>query len=144
MQRLYKKKYMKMEMKDNLSAYLKELPQEEPSADFTRMVMENVRLETIKSPAIYQPLISRKMWTKIFIGMVLVLIGTVLLRTWFPGNETLALIPSGYRIDFSFLLKPLLALSDGLNKIPLTFAGGALAFSLLLLVDQLYIKFKVR
>jgi hypothetical protein len=143
MQRLYRKN-MNMKTQDNLRAYMKEFPREEPSDDFTRMVMERVRLEAIKSPAIYQPLISRQMWIKIFIGMALVLIGAALLHTWFPGNETQALIPSGYRIDLSFLLKPLQALSVGLNKISLTFAGGVLAFSLLLLVDQLYIKFKVR
>jgi hypothetical protein len=143
MQRLYKIK-INMEMKDNLRAYLKELPQEEPSADFTAIVMNRVRLEAIKSSVIYQPLISRQMWLKICIGLALFILGAVLLRTWFPGNETPALLQSFYRIDFSIFLKPFLLLSNALNKMSLPFVGGILAVSLLLLGDQLYNKFIAR
>ena len=133
-----------METKDNLRAYMKELPREEPSADFTGMVMNRVRLEAIKSAVIYQPLISRQMWLKIYIGLALFILGAVLLLTWFPGNESPALLQSFYRIDFSILLKPLLLLSNALNKLSLPFIGGILAVSLLLLGDQLYAKFIAR
>jgi vacuolar-type H+-ATPase subunit I/STV1 len=133
-----------METKDNLRAYMKELQREEPSADFTGMVMNRVRLEAIKSPVIYQPLISRQMWLKIYIGLALFILGAVLLRTWFPGNEAPALLQSFYRIDFSFLLKPFLFLSNALNKMSLPFIGGILAVSLLLLSDQLYAKYIAR
>ena len=143
MQRLYKKN-MKMETKDNLRAYMKELPREEPSADFTAMVMTRVRLEAVKSSAIYQPLISRQMWLKIYIGLALFILGAVLLRTWFPGNESPALLQSFSQIDFSILLKPFLFLSNALNNMSLPFIGGILAVSLLLLGDQLYAKFFAR
>jgi len=143
MQRLYRKN-TKMKKQDNLRAYMKELPREEPSADFTGMVMNRVRLEAIKSSAIYQPLISRQMWLKIYIGLALFILGAVLLRTWFPGNETPALLQSLYRMDFSILLKPFLLLSNAINKLSLPFIGGILAVSLLLLGDHLYAKFIAR
>ena len=133
-----------MKTKDNLRAYMKELPREEPSADFTGMVMNRIRLELIKSPVIYQPLISRQMWLKIYIGLALFIVGSVLLRTWFPGNETPALLQSFYQIDFSILLKPFLLLSNALNKMSLPFIGGILAVSMLLLGDQLYARFIAR
>jgi hypothetical protein len=143
MQRLHRKN-TKMKKQDNLRAYMKELPLEEPSADFTGMVMNRVRLEAIKSPVIYQPLISRQMWLKICIGLTLFILGAILLPTWFPGNETPALLQSFYRIDFSILLKPFLLLSNALNKLSLPFVGGILAVSLLLLADQLYTRFIAR
>jgi vacuolar-type H+-ATPase subunit I/STV1 len=123
---------------------VKKIGLEEPSADFTGIVMNRVRLEAIKSSAIYQPLISRQMWLKIYIGLALFILGAVLLRSWFPGNETPALVQSFYRIDFSILLKPFLLLSNALNKLTLPFIGGILAVSLLLLSDQLYAKFIAR
>jgi len=133
-----------MKKQDNLRTYMKELPREEPSADFTGMVMNRVRLEAIKSPVIYQPLISRQMWLKIYLGLALFVLGAVLLLTWFPGKETPALLQSFYRIDFSILLKPFLLLSNALNKMSLPLIGGILAVSLLLLGDRLYAKFIAR
>jgi hypothetical protein len=130
-----------MKTQDNLFKYMKELPVEAPSADFTMKVMDHIRVEKIKTPAIYQPLISRKMWLKICIGFAIILLGGAILYSFFPDNDTPALITSLYKIDFSFLLKLFQSLSNVLNKIPLTIVGGLLAISLLLLGDQLHTKF---
>jgi hypothetical protein len=127
-----------MKKQDNLSSYMKDLKFEEPSADFTRLVMERVRLEAIKSPAVYQPLINRQLWWKIFFGTVLFCLGAILLHTFFPGNDNPALTPSFYQIDSSFLLKPFQVLSTALNSISTQFFMGAGAISLLLFADQLY------
>jgi hypothetical protein len=127
-----------MKKQDNLRAYMKELKLEEPSTDFTRLVMERVRVEIVKSPAVYQPLINKQVWTKIFIGCILFSIGAVLLRSYFPGNDNPALIPSFYQIDFTFILKPFQLLSKAMSGISLNYAGGAAAISMLLIADQFY------
>ena len=49
-----------MKEQDKLRDYFRELPREEPSENFTFMVMDRVRKERVKSPAIYQPIISRQ------------------------------------------------------------------------------------
>ena len=68
-----------MKKQDLLIAYLKELPREEPSGNFTQMVMSRVQLETIKSPVVYQPLISKEVWRKVIVVSGLLLLGAVIL-----------------------------------------------------------------
>ncbi len=127
-----------MKKQDNLRTYMKDLKLEEPSADFTRLVMEHVRMEAVKSPVLFQPLINKQGWLKIVIGVILFFVGTMLLRTYFPGNDNPALTPSIYQIDFTLILKPFQLLSNAINSISLNFIWGAGAISLLLLTDQLY------
>ena len=129
---------MKMETKDHLRTFLKELPREEPSADFTKLVMERVRIEAIKLPSVYQPLINGQIWRRIFGCIVLVLIGLILWRTYFPGNDNPDFMASFYQLDFTRMLKPFQLLSNALNSISLNFIGGAAAISLLLFADLLY------
>lgn len=133
-----------MKTQDNLRAYMKELPKDEPSADFTKMVMNRVRLEAIKSPILYPPLISRKMWLNIFGVALLFVAGVVMLRSWFPSNDTPAIFSSINKVDFSFLLHPFQLLSDSLNKLSLAVVGGILVISLLVIADQFHAKYSGR
>lgn len=129
---------MNMKEQDNLRLFMKELPREEPSSDFTRLVMERVKLEAIKSTAVYQPLINRQAWWRIFFGIILFFGSAILLRTIFPGNESQALPPAVYQIDFAILLKPFQLLSNAVNGLSMNFFLGLAAISLLLFADQLY------
>ncbi|MEI6274605.1 MAG: hypothetical protein WCP08_01385 [Prolixibacteraceae bacterium] len=133
-----------MKKQDNLREYMKELPREEPSADFTRLVMQRVRLEAVKSPVVYQPLINARSWRRIFFGMFLFFVGAILLRTFFPGNENPVLTHWIYQIDYSFLLKPFQLLSNALTCMSFQFVGGAAAITILLFADQLYSRMNER
>jgi len=127
-----------MRTQDNLGKYMKELPMEEPSFEFTSKVMGRVLAEAKKSPAEYNPLISRQMWVRITIGMILLFAGVALLRTYFPGNENPAGWQSLYRLDLSVVFAPFLTIFREAKTLSVTFAGGLMAFSLLLLADRIY------
>ena len=127
-----------MKKQDNLGDYMKELPREEPSINFTRIVMDRVRVEAKKAPVEYPPLISQQVWWKIFIGLTFLVISAIVYRTYFPGNETPTVLPAFYQVDLSIILKPFQLLSYALNNLSQTVVAGSLAISVLLLVDQLY------
>lgn len=133
-----------MKKQDLLIAYLKELPREEPSGNFTQMVMSRVQLETIKSPVVYQPLISKEVWRKVIVLSGLLLVGAILLYIYLPGSADSTGYLSLPKVDYSFLLKPFAILSQALNKIPVTFVGVLVAICALLLVDQLHTRFASR
>lgn len=133
-----------MKKRDNLRAYMKEIQGEQPSDDFTTLVMERVRVETIKSTSIYEPLIDRQAWLKIFFGIIFFVGSTSLLCSFYPGNEGHALTPFGYQIDFVKLFKPFQLLSNALNGLSMNFFLGMAAISLLLFADQLYARFSDR
>jgi hypothetical protein len=133
-----------MRDQDKLRAYLKELPREEPSDNFTVMVMDRVRMEVATSPTAYQPLINRQSWWKILTGMLLFFIGAVIYRTYFPGNEQVGILQPLFQVDYSFLLRPFQLLSESMVRVPLTFVTGFIAVTALLLVDQLYSRFTSR
>ncbi len=130
-----------MKKRDLLIAYLKELPREEPSGNFTQMVMSRVQLETIKSPVVYQPLISKEVWRKVIVVSGLLLLGAVILFFYLPGSAD----STGYltlpKVDYSILFKPFMVLTQALDKLSITFFGVLMAISSLLLVDQLYTRF---
>jgi hypothetical protein len=127
-----------MRTQDNLGKYMKELPMEEPSFEFTSKVMDRVLVEAKKTPLEYHPLISRQMWLRISVGMILLFIGIALLRTYFPGNENPAGWQSLYRFDLSVVFGPFLNLFREAKIFSVSFAGGLMAFSLLLLADRIY------
>ena len=127
-----------MTTKDNLHTFLKELPIEAPSENFTRLVMERVRLESVKSPVVYTPLISTKGWLKIISGSIIILVVMLLLYEFFPGKESSGVVLSLSSADFSFLLKPLEVLSKFLSGLSFTYVAVAVSVCLLLVVDQLY------
>jgi hypothetical protein len=133
-----------MKNKDKLGIYLKEIPLERPSDNFTNLVMDRVRLEPKKSPVLYHPIISGQIWWRVFICIALVSIGTLLLRSYFPGNDSPAFLQSFYQIDFSFVTKPFQLLSNMLNKLPIAVVTGVMAASFLLVIDQIYSRFVVR
>ena len=124
--------------------YFEDLPREEPSADFTRLVMQRVRQEASKSPVTYQPLISARSWLRIFFGMFLFFLGAILLRTFFPGTENPVFTNWIYQIDYSFLSKPFQLLSNALNSLSFQFIGGSAAIALLLFADQLFTRMNER
>ena len=126
-----------METADKLGKYMKELPYEQPSDQFTRMVMGRVMAEAKLSTGGYHPLISRKSWMLFGAGFLLLLIVSVLMPTYFPGNEN----PSGwislFRLDYSGAWKPLLTITESLKNIPVTFLGALAAFTLLVTAERL-------
>ncbi len=127
-----------MKKQDRLGDYMKELPREEPSVNFTKTVMARVRVETKKAPVEYPPLISQQVWWKIFIGLAFLVISAIVYRTYFPGNETPTVLSAFYQIDFSIILKPFQLLSHALSNLSQTVVAGSLAISVLLLIDLLY------
>lgn len=127
-----------MRTKDQLGKYMKELPKEEPSFEFTSKVMDRVLAEAKYAPSSYHPLISRQMWLKILLGTILIVAGVALLHTYFPGNENPAGWQSLYRFDLSVVFEPVLKVFRVARNLPVTFAGGLMAFSLLLLADRIY------
>lgn len=133
-----------MKKQDLLIAYLKELPREEPSGNFTQMVMNRVQLETIKSPVVYQSLISKEVWLKVIVVSGLLLLGAILLYFYLPGSTNSIGYLSLPKVDYSFLFKPFVVLSQALNKLSVTFVSVLMAISALLLVDQLYSRFANR
>ena len=133
-----------MKEQDKLRTFLKELPREEPSGNFTLMVMERVKKENVKSPVIYQPIIGRNLWWKLFTGLILIFVGAIILRTYFPGNEQAGLLQPLSQIDYSLFFKPFQSLSSLLVKMPLTYVIALVSVSALLLIDQLYNRFETR
>lgn len=133
-----------MKEQDKLRTYLKELPREEPSGNFTFMVMERVKKESIKSPLIYQPIIGRNLWWKLFTGLILIFVGAIIFRTYFPGNEQAGLLQPLSQIDYASFFKPFRSFSTLVGKMPLTFVTTLVSVSALLLIDQLYNRFETR
>ncbi len=131
-----------MKTKDNLRTFLKELPIEAPSENFTRLVMERVRREAIKSPVAYTPLISNKMWWKIISGAIVLALSMLLFVEFFPVKESPVTVFSLPSIDVSFLLKPFEALTKFLGNLSFTYLTVAVSVCLLLAVDQLYGRFE--
>ncbi len=127
-----------MKTQDDLGKYMKELPMEAPSFEFTSNVMGRVLAETKISPAEYNPLISNKMWIRIVAGLFVFLVGLTIIRTYFPGNENPAGWQSIYNFDLSAVFGPFLKMARIARSLPISFAGGLMAFSFLLLADRFY------
>lgn len=133
-----------MKKQDPLIAYLRELPREEPPGNFTQLVMSRVQLETIKSPVVYQPLISKEVWRKVFVVSGLLLLGAVILYFYLPGStDSTSYLPLP-KVDYAVLFKPFMVLIHALDKVPITFLGILMAIVFLLLGDHLYTRFANR
>lgn len=126
-----------MEKQDNLGKFMKELPREAPSVNFTQMVMERVSVGVEKSPVAFQPLISRQGWRKIALLTILVGIGLVIFRNYFPGSEGTSLLPSAFSLDPSVLLKPFASFVQLLGRISPAVLFGLISISTLVMVDKL-------
>ncbi|MCK9410694.1 MAG: hypothetical protein M0Q53_00240 [Prolixibacteraceae bacterium] len=130
-----------MSKQDKLREFMKGLPREEPSQDFTRKVMDRVSLEMKKTSTVYQPLISIHGWLKIAFGLLLLGIGVAILRNYFPGGEAPSVLQPLYSIDFTQFLKPFNLVTKALTNLSPTFLTCLVAISLLLLVDQVSVRF---
>jgi hypothetical protein len=130
-----------MKNQDNLSKYFRELPVEEPSGNFTMLVMDRVRLETKKAHIEYAPLISTRIWWKISIIITLTLLAGILLQTYFPAKETSGGISFLSNLDFSFLSEPFVLLSKVVNYLTVTHVFVLMGISFLLLFDKFYSRF---
>jgi len=133
-----------MKNQDNLGKFLKELPIERPSDNFTRLVMDRVMLERKESPVAYQPIIARRIWLKFSVAILLVIVGSILLRSYFPANDQSTIFQSLSQIDLSFVNKPFHLISNAMKTLSPTFVTGLAAISLLILIDQVYSSFVKR
>ena len=127
-----------MKKPDLLKEYIRELPREEPSVNFTEMVMGRVNVETLKFPVAYQPLIGSKGWRNIIFLLTGVLLGSIVLYFYFPTNQSasgLFLLP---KIDYSIFIKPFVLFSQSLNKLSFSLSAVVMAVSTLLIIDQIH------
>ncbi|MEI7828390.1 MAG: hypothetical protein WCI31_01400 [Prolixibacteraceae bacterium] len=127
-----------MKKPDLLKEYIRELPREEPSVNFTEMVMSRVNVETLKFPVAYQPLIGSKGWRNIIFLLTGVLLGSIVLYFYFPTNQSasgLFLLP---KIDYSIFIKPFVLFSQSLNKLSFSLSAVVMAVSTLLIIDQIH------
>lgn len=130
-----------MSQKDLMKDWLKELPSEQPSPDFTVKVMQRVMSEWTLNPIKYQPIISKKGWWTL--GLITILLTSFLfmLHSSLPsGPETVAQSKSLYGLDLAQLLNPISQLFEKLNNISPAVAIGALAIIALWFFDQLFVK----
>ena len=127
-----------MKNQDNLGKFLKEVPIERPSDNFTRLVMDRVMLERKVSPVAYQPIIGSRIWLKLSVGILLVIIGSLMLGSYFPANEQSTIFQSLSRIDLSLVNRPFHLISNAMSTLSPTFVTGLAAISLLILIDQVY------
>lgn len=133
-----------MENKEKLSQYLKELPVEKPSANFTELVMNRVRLEPVKENAVYQPLISWQVWWRIFIGFTLLILGTALFYAYFPAGQGTSGLFFLDKIDLSLIIKPFSLLTMALSKLSFTYIVILAAITVLLFFDRFYSLYSAR
>ena len=133
-----------MENIDKLRIFLKELPQEEPSADFTRLVMGKISVEKQKVNVKYKPLISSQLWWKVYAGIALSLAVLLVYFINDPSQQVSGEFSILAKADLTFLMRPFILLSEAMNK--LTFTSFAIVMSLgaLLLIDQLVTRFASR
>lgn len=130
-----------MSQKDLMKDWLKELPSEQPSPDFTVKVMQRVMSEWTLNPIKYQPIISKKgWWTMGFIAFLLTSI-LFLLHSSLPASvEVATQYKSFYGIDLAQLFDPVSQFFEKLNNISPAVAIGTLAIIALWFFDQLFVK----
>jgi len=130
-----------MSQKDIMKEWLKELPSEQPSPDFTVKVMQRVMSEWTLNPVKYQPIISRKGWWVIGFTAIALTSILFLLHPTLPAGAASA-SPSNvfYGFDLSKFLAPVSHIFEKLNNISPAVAIGALAIIALWFFDQLFVK----
>jgi hypothetical protein len=113
--------------------FVKEIPKEVPSLDFTANLMKKIgELEPLKSRITYKPLISIKGWFIVFAAVV-----AVVLIPFKSGDESIFSLPE---LNFSFIEK--LNFSGLLDHVTVsnTTLYLALIFSVLVFVQIFYLK----
>jgi hypothetical protein len=130
-----------MSQKDLMKEWLKELPSEEPSPDFTVKVMQRVMTEWTLNPIKYQPIISKKGWWTMGFVAILLTSFLFLLHSSLPaGSENAEQSKSLYGIDLVQLITPISQLFEKLTTISPAVAIGALAIIALWFFDQIFVK----
>jgi hypothetical protein len=113
--------------------YVKEIPTETPSLDFTSNLMKKIEeLQPLKSTITYKPLISKKGWFIVFLAIV-----AVVLVPFKQRKEPLFSLPE---MNFSFLEK---LNFDGLlenSSVSSTTLYLALTFSVFVCIQLFYLK----
>lgn len=135
-----------MEKQDNLYLYMKELPGDSPSSDFTRSVMDRIAKENVATPVVYKPLISKAMWIFLICSSVVVFLISTFLRTIFPGQAAPSRLNPFYQIDFSFMVKPLQSLMSLFSHFSFPLLSGLVVMTLFLFLfaDHLYLRISRR
>jgi hypothetical protein len=113
--------------------YVKEIPTETPSLDFTSNLMKKIgELQSVKSAFKYKPLISKKAWFIVFVAII-----ALVFIPFKSTNESLFTLPE---MNFSFLDK--LNFSGLLDSITIsnTTLYIAIAFSALVFIQIFYLK----
>lgn len=129
-----------MKEKDKLKDWLRELPAEQPSPDFTRKVMEQIMTEWRLNPVKYQPIISKKGWWTIG-GMALLLTSILfMLHSTVSEATEVASQESILGIDLANLINPVSHYFGKLSEISPAVAIGVLAIIALWFFDQLFIR----
>lgn len=113
--------------------YVKEIPTETPSVDFTKNLMQSIaQLQTVKSTIAYKPLISKKAWFVVISAII-----AVLFIPFSSSEKAFFTLPE---LDFSFLEKlNFSGLFQNVNVSSTTFTI-ALVFGLLLSIQIIYLK----
>jgi hypothetical protein len=130
-----------MNQKDTMKEWFKELPEEQPSADFTVKVMKRVMSEWTMNPVKYQPIISKKGWWTLIMMAVLLTSILFMLHSSIPAvtaspsrNDAL------FGIDLSQLFSLVGHLFVKLNNISPAVVIGVLAIIALWFFDQLFVR----
>jgi hypothetical protein len=113
--------------------YVKEIPSETPSLDFTSNLMQKIgELQPFKSAITYNPLISKKAWFIVFAAII-----AVVLLPFKPNDESLFTLPE---INFSFLEKlSFVGLLENIN-VSTTTLYLVVTFSVLVCIQLFYLK----
>lgn len=113
--------------------YVKEIPKETPSVDFTVNLMKSItQIETVRKTIVYKPLISKKGWFVVVLAII-----SVFLIPFNSSKEQTFTLP---KLNFSFLDKlGFSGVLEGLSVSSTTFII-ALIFGLLMSIQIVYLK----
>jgi hypothetical protein len=112
--------------------YVKEIPTESPSVDFTANLMHTISKLKMEKPTVYKPLISKKGWFLVFVAVI-----AVILVPFKSTEEGLFTLPE---MDLSFFEK--LNFSGLFESVQVsnTTMYVAILFSVLVFVQIFYLK----
>ena len=113
--------------------YIKEIPTETPSDDFTANLMKSItQLEPVKSVTTYKPLISKKGWFIVFTA-----IAALLFVPFISSNETLFALP-----ELNFSLSDKIGFSGILENLSVsnTMLSITVVFGILVSIQIVYLK----
>jgi hypothetical protein len=113
--------------------YVKEIPSETPSLDFTANLMKSIaQLEAVKSNIVYKPLISKKGWFVVVLAIVAVLL--------IPFSSSKGEVFTLPKLDFSFL--NILDFSDLIESLSVsnTTFTVAIIFGIFMAIQLIYLK----